>query len=135
MIGLDTNVLVRYLAQDDAQQSALATRLIEQDLSASRPGFISLVVLVELCWVLKRLYAATDAELLATVTDVLDAAAFRVEQRGVVQAALAQMALATTGKAGFADALILFPAVEACHSSPKLDWEPVSTHSQRSPNG
>ncbi len=106
MIGLDTNVLVRYLAQDDAEQSALDTRLIEQDLSASRPGFISLVVLVELCWVLKRLYAATDAELLATVTDVLDAAAFRVEQRGVVQAALAQLAQSTTGKAGFADALI-----------------------------
>jgi predicted nucleic-acid-binding protein len=111
MIGLDTNVLVRYLAQDDAQQSALATRLIEQDLSASRPGFISLVVLVELCWVLKRLYAATDAELLATVTDVLDAAAFRVEQRGVVQAALAQLGQATKGKAGFADALIATLAI------------------------
>jgi predicted nucleic-acid-binding protein len=50
MIGLDTNVLVRYLAQDDVQQSALATHLIEQKLSASLPGFISLVVLVELCW-------------------------------------------------------------------------------------
>lgn len=106
MIGLDTNVLVRYVAQDDVHQSALATRLIEQELSASRPGFISLVVLVELCWVLKRLYGATDAELLATVGDFLEAAAFRVEQRGVVQSALSKLANVSTTKAGFADALI-----------------------------
>lgn len=106
MIGVDTNVLVRYLAQDDAVQSVLATRLIEQDLSPSRPGFISLVVLVELCWVLQRLYGATPAELVATVTDLLDAAIFRVEQRGVVQAAVAQLATASSSKAGFADALI-----------------------------
>ena len=106
MIGLDTNVLVRYVAQDDVHQSGLATRLIEQELSASRPGFISLVVHVELCWVLIRLYGATDAELLATVGDFLEAAVFRVEQRGVVQSALSKLAKASTSKAGFADALI-----------------------------
>jgi len=55
MIGLDTNVLVRYLAQDEPNQAARATRLIEEELSVAEPGFISLVVLVELCWVLKRL--------------------------------------------------------------------------------
>ena len=106
MIGLDTNVLVRYLAQDDVQQSALATHLIEQKLSASLPGFISLMVLVELCWVLKRIYNATDPELVATVIDVLDSAAFRVEQRKVVQAALTQLAQAKAGKTGLIDALI-----------------------------
>lgn len=43
MIGLDTNVLVRYLAQDDALQARLATQIIEHQLTQERPGFISLV--------------------------------------------------------------------------------------------
>ena len=50
MIGLDTNILVRYLAQDELRQAARATRLIEGELSDREPGYISLVVLVETCW-------------------------------------------------------------------------------------
>ena len=65
MIGLDTNVLVRYMAQDDPKQSAIATRLIEKELSPGEPGFISLMVLAELCWVLKSLYSASAGELFA----------------------------------------------------------------------
>lgn len=105
MLGLDTNVLVRYVAQDDAKQAAIATRLIERELSAAQPGFISLIVLVELCWVLKRLYAATEAELLATVDDLLASAQFHVERRTVVQAASQRMATAKN-KAGFTDMLV-----------------------------
>jgi predicted nucleic-acid-binding protein len=56
MIALDTPVLVRYLAQDDPVQSPLATALIEQQLSSEEPGFVSGMVLVELHWVLSRLY-------------------------------------------------------------------------------
>ncbi len=48
MIGIDTNVLVRYIAQDHATQSARATRLLEQECSPATPGFIGLVVLLEL---------------------------------------------------------------------------------------
>jgi len=55
MIGLDTNVLVRYLAQDDKAQSIVATKLIEQTLSVSNPGFISVVSLVEVVWVHGRM--------------------------------------------------------------------------------
>lgn len=84
MIGLDSNVLVRYLTQDDPFQSARATRLIERKLSEKAPGFISLIVLVELWWVLKRLYRATDAELRQTVQDLLDTRQFVLEQRGAV---------------------------------------------------
>ena len=105
MIGLDTNVLVRYLAQDDATQSAVATRLIEQDLSASSPGFISLVVLTELGWVLKRLYGASEAELLQTVADLLASPQFQVENRAVVQAAVQHMRGLKT-QAGWTDLLI-----------------------------
>ncbi len=71
MIGLDTNVLARYLAQDDARQSAAATRLIEKELSIASPGFISLVVIAELCWVLNRLYSASMDELVTMLEDLL----------------------------------------------------------------
>ena len=55
MIGLDTNVLVRYIMQDDARQSAKAAALVES-LTVDAPGFISLVSIVELCWVLSVSY-------------------------------------------------------------------------------
>ena len=72
MIGLDTNVLVRYLAQDHAKQAALATRLIEEELTPTQQGFISLVVVAELCWVLSSVYSATKDELVATLEDFLN---------------------------------------------------------------
>ena len=55
MIGLDTNVLVRYIMQDDAKQSPSATRLIES-LSVEAKGFVPLVAVVELDWVLTSAY-------------------------------------------------------------------------------
>lgn len=100
MIGLDTNVLVRYLIQDDVTQSTIATRFIEQDLSAAEPGFISLVVLTELGWVLKRLYGASDAELLDTVADLLASPQFQLENRAVVQAACTTCGALRPGRAG-----------------------------------
>lgn len=60
------------MTQDDARQAARATRLIDRELSAGAPGFVSLLVLVELCWVLKRLYAATEDELRETAQGLLD---------------------------------------------------------------
>ena len=55
MIGLDTNVLVRYIMQDDSRQSPKASRLIES-LTTDAPGFVSVVSLVELGWVLSSAY-------------------------------------------------------------------------------
>lgn len=112
MLGLDTNVLVRYLAQDDAAQSARATRLIEHELSDREPGFIGLVVLVETCWVLKRLYGATAAELRDAVRDLLATRQFVIEQRTVVLRAVAR--LGDDEAAGdLADALIAEASAEA----------------------
>jgi predicted nucleic-acid-binding protein len=56
MIALDINVLVRYLVQDDPEQAALASRLIEDVLTPSEPGFVSLVVLAQTAWLLERVY-------------------------------------------------------------------------------
>ena len=56
MIGLDTNILVRYLTQDDPIQSPKATEIIEQRLSEENPGFVSIVAIVEMVWVLDRAF-------------------------------------------------------------------------------
>jgi predicted nucleic-acid-binding protein len=61
MIGLDTNVVVRYIMQDDAKQSAKASKLIES-LTSDTPGFVSLVAVVELGWVLSSCYGLTRAQ-------------------------------------------------------------------------
>jgi predicted nucleic-acid-binding protein len=126
MIGLDTNVLVRYLAQDDAQQAAVATRLIEHELSAAQPGFVSLVVLVELCWVLKRLYGATEDELLETVHDLLGAAQFLLQSREVVQAAAQRLSGLKRGRVGLADMLITEIAkTQGCSHTVSCDKDAV----------
>jgi predicted nucleic-acid-binding protein len=103
MVGLDTNVLVRYLAQDEVKQAALATRLIEHTLTANKPGFVSLVVLVELHWVMCSLYSVTKLEWLGVVDDLLASQNIFLEQRDVVQAA---GQVCRSSKAGFVDALI-----------------------------
>ena len=62
MIGLDTNVLVRYIMQDDAKQSPKAARLVES-LTVDAPGFVSIVAVVELGWVLSSAYCLTRQQL------------------------------------------------------------------------
>ena len=122
MVGLDTNVLVRYLAQDDPKQAARATRLIEKELSGANPGFISLVVLAELCWVLKSLYGASQSELADTVEDLINTAQFHVEHREVVQAAIQHVQGQKGATAGFVDVLIAQVATfEGCSRTVTFD--------------
>jgi predicted nucleic-acid-binding protein len=63
VIGLDSNVLVRYIMQDDAKQSALATRIVES-LTVDSPGFVALVAVVELAWVLSSAYELSRSQLI-----------------------------------------------------------------------
>ncbi len=51
-VGLDTNVVVRYLLGDDKKQSAVATRVVDQLCSENNPGYITLAVFFEVCSVL-----------------------------------------------------------------------------------
>jgi len=102
VIGLDTHVLVRYVMQDDPRQSPRATRLIES-LSADAPGFVPVVALVELVWVLTGSYALGRAQV-ATVLDTLLRSKELVDDRAeLVGQALARFSV---GPADFADALI-----------------------------
>ena len=113
MIGLDTNVVARYLAQDDAKQAALATRLIEEKLTPTQQGFISLAVVAEFRWVLNSLYGATMAELVATLEDFLNTPQFCMEKRDVLRATIGRFKVSSNRKAGLADALIAEIALSA----------------------
>jgi predicted nucleic-acid-binding protein len=103
MIGLDTNVLVRYLTQDDLVQSPKATDLIERRLTEENPGFISVVAMVETAWVLARSYGLADHEIAAAIERILQVDVLLVENEQEVF--IAMIAL-KEGQGSFADALI-----------------------------
>ena len=102
VIGLDTNILVRYIAQDDPVQSPKATALMEQ-LSETEPGFISLVSIVELVWVIQGCYSATKAETVAILEKLLRVQTLCVENADVVFNSVRSYA---RSNADFADCLI-----------------------------
>ena len=87
MIALDTNVLVRYLAQDDARQSAAATHLVEQTLSPADPGYVSLVTLLETAWVMESCYGADAATVASILDDIVDTASLLLQDAAAVKAA------------------------------------------------
>jgi len=103
LIGLDTNVLVRYIAQDDPGQSARATALVENDCSPSSPGYIALVVLVEVVWVCERCYGATRAGIAEILRTILSSKQLVVQD---AETAWQALRIFESTKADFADALI-----------------------------
>ena len=103
MIGLGTNVLVRYLAQDDPAQSPKATELLEHRLTEDDPGFVSVVAMVETVWVLERAYGLTDDVIAAAIERTLQADVLVVESE---QAVFTAMIALKEGRGSFADALI-----------------------------
>ena len=109
MIGLDTNVLVRYIAQDDATQSPKATRLIEA-LTVENPAYVGLVPLTELVWVLTGCYASSKQDIVAVVEGLLRAKGLKVESAETVWKAVR---LFKDGNADFADCLIECAANQA----------------------
>jgi predicted nucleic-acid-binding protein len=109
MIGLDTNVLVRYIAQDDSKQSPKATRLIES-LTVDAPGYVSIVSVVELVWVLTGCYALTRGEICEVLETLLRTKEIIVAHADTIWKALR---LFKEGKADFADCLIERSANEA----------------------
>lgn len=103
MIGLDTNVLLRFLAQDDPTQSPRATELIENRLTIENPGFVSLVCVLEIAWVLASLYKRSPAQIADHVEMILAADTLEVQnEQEVYQAVIALR----NGSGSFEDALI-----------------------------
>lgn len=100
MKGLDTNVLVRYLTQDDPRQAAVAAREIE---GASKKGerlLVQPIVLCELVWVLESAYGARKEEILGVLERILRTAQFELAEKDVLWRSLADY---RAGKGDFAD--------------------------------
>ena len=87
MTGIDTNVLVRFIVRDDPSQTALATAFINS-LTVESPGFISLVVLAELYWVLNHSYKSSRTGISRTMETLLLSSELFVEDAELVQEAL-----------------------------------------------
>ena len=103
MIGLDTNVLLRYLAQDDPAQSPRATEIVERRLTVQEPGFVSLVSVLEVVWVLKSLFKRSRQEIANDIEMLLAADTLEVQNEQEVYTAVVSL---RNGIGTFEDALI-----------------------------
>jgi predicted nucleic-acid-binding protein len=103
MIGLDTNILVRYLTQDDPIQSPKATEIFERRLTEENPGLVSIVAMVETVWVLERAYGLTTDEIVGAIERVLQTDVLIVENEQEVFTAMIAL---KEGQGSFADAVI-----------------------------
>jgi len=103
MIGLDTNILVRYLTQDDPIQSVKATEVIERRLTDENPGFVSIVAMVETVWVLERAYDLAPLEIFRAVERILQTDVLVVENEQEVFTAMIAL---KEGQGSFGDAII-----------------------------
>ena len=118
MIGLDTNVLVRYIMQDDAKQSAKATAIVES-LDEAGGGYITLVSMVELVWVLGSSYELTRAQVALALDSILRTKQFTIEPADQLLRALRVF---KSGKSDFADCLIERTAASAgCEKTVTFD--------------
>lgn len=110
MIGLDTNILVRYLTQDDPVQSPQASEIIERRLTEEDPGFISIVAMVEIVWVLDRAYRFKAREIASVIERMLQADVLVVQNEQEVFTAMIAL---KEGQGSFADAVISALATKA----------------------
>ena len=103
MTGLDTNVVLRYLLQDDLRETPLANHIFDRELSRQNPGFITLVTVLEIVWVLRSLLRQTRTEIAAHLERLLAADSLEVQNgQQVFEAAFALK----RGTGEFEDALI-----------------------------
>jgi predicted nucleic-acid-binding protein len=103
VIGLDTNVLVRYLTQDDAAQAEKADAIIGSAVARGQRCVIDLVVLCELVWVLRDAYDTTKSEIVTTLDRMLATQQFEITDKDRIREALDAY---RSGRADFADYVI-----------------------------
>ncbi len=127
MIGLDTNILVRYLTQDDPIQSAKAREIVERRLTEEKPGFVSIVAMVETVWVLQRAYGLRPHEIVGAVERMLQTDVLVVENEQEVFTAMIAL---KEGQGSFADAVIAALGARVGCSS-HADIRPASTATSR----
>ena len=103
MLGIDTNVLVRFLVRDDESQFEKARKLIKREVTAGRRVFVSQLVLLETEWVLRSRYDLSKIEIIAAISGLLDAPDVQFEDEPAIEAALFVWKESTVD---FADCLI-----------------------------
>lgn len=103
MIGIDTNVLVRYITQDDELQAIAATEFIENCCSTGSKIFINHIVICELVWVLKKCYKLSKPKTINTIEYILKIAQFSLENPQIIWQALSDY---KKGAADFADYVV-----------------------------
>jgi predicted nucleic-acid-binding protein len=121
MIGLDTNILVRYIVRDDPRQTKAATRLIESRCTSENPGLVASIVLCELVWVLDRAYGYDRAAISAVLRRLLTVEELQTEESDLAWSALN---LYEEGKADFADYMIgLVNQMQKVETTYSLDYQ------------
>ena len=84
MIGLDTNILVRYLTQDDPEQAEVATREIDQGVASGEVFFITNIVMCELVWVFESGYSLDNTEIVSALDKILRTKEFGFEDKDLL---------------------------------------------------
>jgi predicted nucleic-acid-binding protein len=102
MIGIDTNILIRYFVQDEPEQARSASRLI-RSLTQDELGWISITVLMELNWILEKIYKMKRADVIRILDHLIQTDTFEIESQHEVEAAIA---LYRAKNIGFADCMI-----------------------------
>ena len=124
MIGLDTNVVIRYLVQDDPVQTAIANRIFDKEISAANKGLICPVVLCEIVWVLLRAYKQKKAKVQEVIRTLLLTDNIEMQHRDSVWKALREF---EQGSADFSDFLIAHVNQE-CGASVTLTFDRSASH-------
>lgn len=104
MIGLDTNVVLRLIVEDDPEQSRRAAKFVESHCTSDSPGFINRITLCEIIWVLKSGHGYDRGKIAAAIRRITETMSFVVEDREHVQHALDRFERASVD---FADALVV----------------------------
>jgi predicted nucleic-acid-binding protein len=103
MLGIDTNVLVRYLVRDDQSQFERARRLIHREVNTGEPVLVSLLVLLEMEWVLRSRYELAKPDIVAVISSLLQTVELALEDEPSVEHAIYSW---KNSLAEFADCLI-----------------------------
>ena len=103
MFGIDTNILVRFLVQDDEAQFEKARKLIQREVAAGRRVFVNQLVLMEAEWVLRSRYSIPKNQIIEAVSGLLDALDVQFEDEPSIEEAIL---IWKKSSADFADCLI-----------------------------
>lgn len=109
MVGVDTNILVRYIVRDVSEQVEAADKLLES-FTVDAQGYVPREVVIEVIWVLSRSYGFNRTEIANVILDLVDTESLVVESADdIVHAAVAY----ARGDGDFADLMILVAARRA----------------------